>query len=333
LQVTFFIPSEPHLEELLSIDPDDDWQRMRRGQRWVLQTYLRLKRAGHAVHASSEVPERGILVYHARHLEELKAELKRRPLDPVLVSIRADKTEQSIADFELLQNGRFADGARRHLVYYWPQPGLIPRDPSRGARVERMGFKGFDVNLHPDLQTDAWFDWLAANGMEWAASSMPFAPSEQTGVVVDWHDYSDLDVVVAIREHAGENANTHKPATKLYNAWHAGVPAVLAPDYAFRELRESELDYIEAESPEEARAALLRLRGDPDLYRSMVEHGLKRAEAFAHDRLIERWAEVLFEVIPAQLAQPSHERMRRLPRGARRALRRAERAWSRRPER
>ena len=60
---TFFVPHEPHLDRLVDIDPDTDWQMMRGGERWLLQTFLRLKSAGCPVVVSDRVPSSGIVVF------------------------------------------------------------------------------------------------------------------------------------------------------------------------------------------------------------------------------------------------------------------------------
>ena len=148
MQVTFFIPDEPDLPDLLTIDPDVDWQRMRRRQRWLLQTYLRLDRAGCPVAASDRVPDQGIVVFHSKHKRKLLRQLNGRSR-PILVGIRGDLSEPLIADYEVLQNGHWADGHRRFFIPYWPQPGLIARDSSRESRVEGLSFKGFDHNPSP----------------------------------------------------------------------------------------------------------------------------------------------------------------------------------------
>lgn len=133
-RVTFLVPDDPELDERSRLDPDRDWQTMRRGQRWLLQTYLRLHRAGYPVDVSGEVPREGLLVFHSKHRRWLRRRLTDRR-DLVLVGIRGDNSEALCADYEVVQNGRFADDKRRFFVAYWPQPGLLPRDPARGARV------------------------------------------------------------------------------------------------------------------------------------------------------------------------------------------------------
>ncbi len=84
-----------------------------------------------------------------------------------------------------------------------------------------------------------------------------------------------------------------KPATKLTNAWLAGVPILLGPEPAFQALRESPLDYIEIKTPDEAVEAIIRLKQNPALYREMVENGLRRSQEFTVDRIAARWREVL----------------------------------------
>src|SRR5690606_2673975 len=118
-----------------------------------------------------------------------------------------------------------------------------------------------------------------------------------------WHDYRDVDVVVAVRPAgAARSADAHialqmKPATKLYNAWTAGVPAVLSPDVAFLELRESPLDFLEATDAGEVLDALARLKASPDLRRAMMEHGGHRAKSFTIDCIAARWMQIIQEQI------------------------------------
>jgi hypothetical protein len=289
---------------------------MVRGQRWVLQTFLRLRGAGLDVELVDEVPRSGVLVFHGGEKLILRKRLPRRA-QLTLVGIRGDKRPITIADVEVVQNHRFAAGARRVFVPYWPQPGLITRDPRRGARVEGIAFKGFDENLHPDFRAPAWSTWLEAHGMHWLHHSTLYRGSSGAGTV-DWQDYRGVDAVVALRPEP-ESPQHRKPASKLCNAWLAGVPALLGPEHAYRELRRSELDYIEIRSSEDARRALERLRSDPGLYRAMVENGRQRGKAFTVERVVEAWRELLEVTVPG-LGPPG----RRLPYWLRSATRRVD---------
>jgi hypothetical protein len=295
LTTAFYLPVED-LDWLRSLDPDRDWKLLRRRERWVLQTFLRLRAAGMDVALVGEVPPEGVLVFHAFDRHSVRRSLHRGSRT-TLVGIRGDSREITIADVEVVQNGLFSDGRRCVFLPYWPQPGIIPRDEGRRQRVECVAFMGFDLNLHPDFTSPEWSAWLEQQGMEWAFRSMSLDDALH-GVSVDWHDYSQVDAVLALRPDP-ESQHDRKPASKLYNAWHAGVPALLGPEYAYRELRRSELDYIEILSRADAEQAIQRLRADPELYRAMVDNGRVRAKEFSVARTVEKWRELLEVTLPS----------------------------------
>ena len=92
----------------------------------------------------------------------------------------------------------------------------------------------------------------------------------------EWHDFRETDAVVAIRSF-DQDLHHIKPASKLVNAWHAHVPAILGRESAYRALRQSSVDYIEASSFVEAKAAIEMLKRDPGPRCSMAENGRRRA--------------------------------------------------------
>jgi hypothetical protein len=310
--VCFFLAAEPDLAALRRLDPEADWRELVRGERaWVLQTFLRLARAGHPVELAGALPEDGIVVFHAKHKREVARLARRRPR-LALVAARAELRPVDAADFEVLQNGLSADGRRHHHLAHWPQAGLVPRDPARGTAIRRAGFKGFAGNLHSALRSPEWCRFLARHDVEWEVDAVPFAGRHTDPSALSWNDYSRLDLVVALRP-PSEDLHPTKPATKLLNAWLAGVPAVLGPEHAYRELRRSPLDFLEAATLAEAEAAVERLAADPGLYRAMVDNGRERAPEFSFAATTARWAELLFEVLPPLAAEATARRLRRLP--------------------
>jgi len=84
-----------------------------------------------------------------------------------------------------------------------------------------------------------------------------------------------------------------KPPSKLVNAWVAGVPALLGPEPAFRDLRKSELDYIEIRKPNDVVTALRTLKEQPALYAAIVANGLRRGAEFSTTKIVERWLAML----------------------------------------
>ena len=105
-------------------------------------------------------------------------------------------------------------------------------------------------------------------------------------------DYYSADVVLAARAITTYCAS-FKPASKLINAWMAGVPALLGPEPAFEELRKSDLDFIVVRSADDAVRELRRLQENPDLYHAMVENGLHRSKHYSEDVILDAWIQIL----------------------------------------
>ncbi len=311
-RIAFYFTREP-LRELARIDPDRDWRLLQQGdEAWILQTYLRLARAGLPVELVDRLPERGTLLFYAKDRHRVASQCP--SLSPlVLVGVRGDRGSlRGLADLEVVQSARSA-GARRVHLPFWSQPGLLPRDPARGTRLERVAFKGYLENLHPELRNPAWGATLAARGVEWVGDAVAYAGGSHRRDTLAWPDFRAIDAVVALRPRLRRGAD--KPATKLYNAWLAGVPALLGPEPGFRALRRSELDYLEITSGAEALAALERLRTDPGLYRAMVDNGRERAREFTPSAIVEVWRRLLFEELPARVAAERRDGTGRPPLG------------------
>lgn len=295
-EVTFYIPDAQQVALFRDADPDRDWALFNTGVHvWVGQTYLRLKRAGHPVALSATAPAAGIVVTHADHVAAL---LCARSLwsNLLVVAARADRPQQRLADVEVVQNAGSADGERVIHLQHWPQPGLAPREPGRGSTVANVAFKGTVGEMTPEFAAPEWAASLREQGMEWRCDAVAWG-GNTASYATSWNDYSEIDVVVAMRKDTS-HLYLKKPASKLVNAWLAGVPAILGPEQAYRELRRSELDYIEVGSAAEAAAALARLKSDPALYRAMADNGLRRADEVGAEACTRRWATLLFETLP-----------------------------------
>ena len=309
MRVAFFLHGESQLDALKELDPERDLGEFQTGERaWILQTYLRLRLAGHEVELTDRWPEGGLLVFSSKQRHVVKR-LAGRTDDVRLLGIREDVGAVLIADWEVLQNGRYADGSRRFFVPFWPQPGLIPRDPSRGYRIQRAGYKGFIRNLRKDFQSERWQRYLASRGIEWTCDAPKYGGRQLGPATTGWNDYREIDLVVAIRPH-DRYFHVRKPATKLYNAWLAGVPALLGREYAYRELRRNDQDYIEISSLNDAMQAVSLLLEQPERYLAMVANARRRAAEFTREVILAQWATLLFQTLPAHEQDPHVQRWR-----------------------
>jgi hypothetical protein len=319
LPVHFFLqPSAITLERALTLDPDRDWTDLRRAREvWIVQTWNRLCLAGFQATLSDEAPSTGIIVYHK---EDQRFLLKRLPrgATPVLVGVRADFRSCEYADFEILQNAYYADDRRSFFVPHWPQPGLLPRDPERGDRIERIAYKGYVGNLAQEFRQPRWQQFLSEQGMVFEDDAV-LDDAYDHPIQTRFHDYRDVDLVLAVRP--GETRT--KPASKLVNAWQAGIPALLSPDYPFEELRQSPLDYIAVRNLADAEAAVRRFKRESGLYRAMIEHGRARGAEFSIEKITQRWAKLLYDTIPSLSQQHSSRHYGKGPRELRHFWRKA----------
>lgn len=269
----------------------------------IIQTYVNLRRAGLDVTLTDHVVPHAVNVASSIDLG-----VRHHSADAFVVSFRADWSRPYLADITLTMNGSVATRRTEHAMPHWVQTGLVPRDPSRGDRLEHLVFKGDMVNLDPRFATDDFAKALAGFGVSFRAQ-----PYDRETKRSGWHDYTEVDAVLAVRAIPPTELVT-KPATKLINAWAAGVPAVLGVEPAFREVRRSPLDYIEVVEPAQAIDAIRRLATDTAYYREMVDNGTTRAADYTNQRIVERWRALLEGPV-----QQEFQRWEARPRARRRA--------------
>jgi hypothetical protein len=170
------------------------------------------------------------------------------------------------------------------FIPLWPETGLIPRDPSRGDLLVNVGYFGLPPRLAPQLRSEKFAARLREHGFNFR-----IVPRDR------WNDYSDTDAVLAVRSFA--QVSWHKfPPSKLYNSWHAGVPALLGSESAYQAERRSEYDFFEVHSADEVLQTLLRLRGDPALRAAVVRNCAERAAGVSPARIAETWCTFLTTV-------------------------------------
>jgi hypothetical protein len=190
-----------------------------------------------------------------------------------LVVVRADRAPVAACDVAIAQNAlRLAENER--FIPLWPQPGLVPRDPSRGARVERIAYQG-RTGTAP-----AWFgDSEFRRGL--ARRGVHFDVREE-----GWEQYRDVDVALAVRDGLP--------------GWLSRVAVFASPEPAYREVRRAPLDFLEVNGAQDLLQATDLLRANPRLYEAMVANGWARSLEFNIAAIRSRWLALLeAEVVPA----------------------------------
>jgi hypothetical protein len=231
-----------------------------------------------------------------------------------VVCYQADRPRHPYAQMHVVQNGADAAcngrsvlgrlaGLQLRYLPLWTQPGLLARRDERGDLFTNVAYFGITGELDPSLNDPSGKERLRQRGFNF---SIPEA--------VQWHDYRDVDVVVAIRSFQYPGRLWRKPPSKLFNAWMAGVPAILGRESAYQAERRSGLDFIEVSSWQEVEDALEQLRADPGLRARMVENGRRRLADVDERAMTRRWRDFL-----EHEAMPAYKKWRQSSATARRA--------------
>jgi hypothetical protein len=272
----FVVPadSDDELDALCRLDPDRDWNRFTGGVFcWTLLTGLILKQRGLPVLLSRESRADAINLAHAVQLRRIPPRT-----DRFVVSLQADYPRIPWAQLHVVQNPAQLGSAAAYWMPHWPQPGLVPRDPSRrGVRCAAYAGREYWLAGSPD----SWRRALAELGIE-------FRMMEPDG----WNDLSGVDILLAIRSF-DRKTYRGQPPTKLLNAWHAGIPLVAGNDSAFAAVGRPGEDYLSVTTRDEAIEAIRRLKDDPSFHDRIVTHGRARAAEYTRDRIADRWSEFL----------------------------------------
>jgi hypothetical protein len=187
------------------------------------------------------------------------------------------------------------DPRRQGTMPMLPQRGLIRRMPDRGGRIDRLALKCFTHNI-PDFVRDPHFEGqLNEIGIDLRIDTEVEQPSR-------WHDFSDVDAVLCFRRFLpGRDTDEEylrKPATKLVNAWCAGVVPIVAPEAGYLELVDDGRDAIVAGDARSIVDALKQLRDNPDPVLRVIAAGQIKAERWATERVLDEWQQLLGSDLP-----------------------------------
>ena len=299
----YFWPKAP-----IPDNANTDWPGFGHGiYAWTIQTQLRLAESGVDCELTSKLPERGVVFAHRECLSAIDGLFEgrvTRSASRYIVDISADLKPYPYANFHVVQNV-FQERLYANASYipHWPQPALIPRDANRGEAFVNAAYFGNFKNLPDELRSDAWARQLDALDMIWLEKYQKFKIQDPDSYECDvgWNDFRDIDVIIAIRELGGGHSGfRHKPASKLINAWLAGIPIIVGREYQYRAMRRSELDFIEVSSIDEALSALRLLKNNRDLVRRMVDNGRSRSLEYTADATTKKWRSLIEgTIVPA----------------------------------
>jgi hypothetical protein len=255
---------------------------------WIYQTVGFLEEANVPCDLSIAPKKCGIMIALTSAIDPSFGINPPLPPDVFLVDVVADSSPHPAAHFYIVQNR--AQEKRLHNAFFiphWPQPGLIPRNPERGTCFKNIVFFGKKENLANELTSTAWLHRLE---QELGLTFTIAPPSE-------WNDYSHVDCAIGIRDFS-KSSHIHKPATKLYNAWLAGVPFIGGSDVAYASDGHPGKDYLVATSLEKFFVQLRRLKESETLRSRLINRGFISVKNFTKEATQERWKKLIQEILP-----------------------------------
>jgi hypothetical protein len=188
------------------------------------------------------------------------------------------------------------DPARQITMPLLPQRGIIRRNRDRHERIERVALKGYRHNIPDELLDPTFVERLREIDVEFRIDTEDDKP-------LRWHDYRDVDVALCVRrfhpEFDTDERYIRKPATKLVNAWSAGVIPIVAPEAGYLEEMDEGRDAIVASDTDEIVAALQELRDDPEYVRKLLAHGEAKAAGWTTDAVLDKWQRLLESELPS----------------------------------
>lgn len=237
---------------------------------WTWPAYCRLRMHGMNVTFGYELKRNAINFVHGQ--------VARRQLSATdfrthfIVGIRADFRPFSYGHFEIVQNMKTA-GARRIYMPLFPQAGLIARDRNRRI-VKNVCYVGQPEN---SISTGKLVLELERIGCRLITKGMS-----------DWHDLSDVDVLLGIRSFTKKTYD-NKPPTKMFNAWLSGIPFIGGGDSAYEQVGEPGLNYFKVSDMEELIDSIRVLKEDAQLYERVVEEGRIAGAHYGAEQIAESW--------------------------------------------
>jgi hypothetical protein len=245
---------------------------------WSTLTYLNLKKYGFKCDLRDEPEIDAVNIAHGRYWRELPIER-----NCFRVSCDADWPILKWANYTILQNP--VDANRRSTCWLplWPQSGLIERKSPEnildsGNIGNRVGYFGRVDNA---LLFRKFADLCQQHGLEFIAKGPDV-----------WNDFSDVDFAISLRFLSSRRIRK-KPASKLVNAWLAGVPFIAMSEPAFVAIGDAMSDWIECKTAEDVITSVIRLREDTNLYNALVRNGREKSRNFTEAATAQKWISVL----------------------------------------
>lgn len=247
---------------------------------WIIRTYLELKvRGGNPT--IGEHPEKDSI----NIIDNVTAGSKGYKSGYFYVACRTDGYIPRLSQCFIRQNTLDDGCSNSFFIPQWAQPGIISRDCKREG-ISTLAFFGQPKgNLAESLQTSAFMNALRERGLK-------FIIRGKSDTNVSWNDYSDIDLIIAVRDINLELLKT-KPISKVSNGWLAGVPTIVGEEPVLQAVKEHELDFLVARNSLEVLDVIDKLLSQPVMYQGMLSRCKVMATKWNDEQTAQQWIEQL----------------------------------------
>lgn len=271
INVNVVIPKSVSAVELakFSFDLERDWKYIKDGDwGWVIQTYCHLKK----IKSLSVILSNNANADCINIMSSSDYEVYDKKTDVYCITTIQDRTVFYPSQLVITQNKKQKPYCRYKLIPLWSQSGLIPQKPSRTNDKIRVAFFGIPENL-------ANIKFIISK-----EENIDFVLRDSS----NWNDYSDIDISIGVRDFDNGEHN-HKPPTKMFNAWKAGVPFIGGNDSAFTQFGEPGINYLLALNSDEMMEHITNLISNKNLVEYLVGNGHRQFENFNDTSLLKDW--------------------------------------------
>ena len=155
-------------------------------------------------------------------------------------------------------------------------------------------------NLAIELQIPSWEKQLASQGLRWHYVINQNKWNDYHALDNRWNNFQQIDAIVAVRSFQSTHPYNNKPATKLFNAWLAGVPALLGLESAYRFEGCHLEDYWEINTYQELVNSLMHLKTDKNFRQRLIANGNSKAVQFIPENITQKWQDFIVDTaVPA----------------------------------
>ncbi len=247
---------------------------------WIVLSYLHLKHNGFNATISNFPAYNRINV-----IDGVGSGSKHFQSDYFYLTCRNDAHYPSFGQYVLHQNLLSTNKSNELYCPQWPQPGLIPRSTSREDKIKTIAFFGQPKrNLAERFQSGRFMSELDKRNIN-------FIIKGKNASSVDWHDYSEVDLVLAIREIPEEFVRL-KPVNKVTNSWLAGTLCITGNEPAAKAAFPGAQMILEANDIDEVLAVIDKLNSNPNQYREYIKKAKELAKNYDESHVLSQWVKI-----------------------------------------